>query len=301
MPGTHKAEHVKLQVEDIQVAEDFYRNVMGLTEIESDNSTKYLGCGLDSNYDLAIEEGEPGVEHVAVRVSDVKKLDIYEERLTDDGFETVRTGGDEPGQEHGLRFRLPSGLAVELVTVEDKQYKHGESAAVEGRHIGAPLDINHYTFVSPDVKRDAQFLENYADFKISEIVDDWSGGAFLRRGDKHHDIAIFNLPGAPEDRASHHHTAFSLSSTDHMVQMIDAVCQAGVNLEYGIGRHHAGDNLYSYFQAPDGHRIELNPSMGELDDNTPTRRVDDVAEATVAWKDSFNPPESFLKGSGLVQ
>ena len=302
MTGADKAEHVRLQVEDLARAEAFYRDVFGLAEVARENETIYFGCGLDGNYDLAIQQGEPGVEHIAVRIDAGPELEKYEERLASHGHEFKRTDGDEPGQERGLRVELPSQLPVELVAVSDNSYRHSEVVAVDGRSEIAPLDLNHYNFVSPDVREDAKFLRDVLDFNISEVVgDDWSGGAFLRRGDTHHDIAALGLPGAPDEHASHHHTAFTVRSVDHMVQLIDRVRQAGVSLELGIGRHYAGDNLYAYFQAPDGHRLELTFQMAELDDETPTSVVDSPEDAITAWQDDFIMPESFLQGSGLVR
>lgn len=302
MPGASKAEHVTLQVENMGEAIAFYEDVLGLAEITRQNGTVYYGCGLDQNYDVAIREGAPGVEHVAVRVKDESVLEQYEERVAAEGANFERTGGDEPGQEAGLRVELPSHLPIELVTVADKTYKHSDSTAVDGRGGSAPLDLDHYNYTSPAVKEDAEFLRDVLGFSISDVVgEDWSGGAFLRKGDTHHDIGLLQLPGTPETHASHHHTAFTVRSVDHMVQLIDRIRHAGLYLELGIGRHYAGDNLYCYFQADDGHRVELTFQMAELDDDSPTSFVDSPEEAITAWRDGFEIPESFLHGSGLAE
>lgn len=302
MPGANKVEHVCLQVDSLAGATQFYRDVFGLTEVSRQDGTVYLGCGLDENYDLALREGDPGVEHVAVRLNERSELRRYEERLASRSHEFERTDNEEPGQEAGLRLQLPSKLPVELVTVEDKRYRHSDRAAVPGRNELGPLDLNHYNYASPDVQADAEFLQEVLEFKVSEAVgEDWRGGAFLRKGDTHHDIAILDLPGAAEDHASHHHTAFTVRSVDHMVQLIDRVRQAGVSLELGIGRHYAGDNLYAYFQAPDGHRLELTFQMAELDRDTPISIADSPEDAITAWRDDFHMPESFLTGSGLAR
>lgn len=301
MPGSHKIDHVSLEVENLEEAADFYDNVLGLAEITRENGTIYYGCGLDRNYDLAVSEGTQGVEHVAVRVDDAALLDEYEERLADHDVAAERTDGAEPGQEHGLRTELPSQLPLELVTVEDKKYKHSDEMAVAGRGGLAPVDMNHFTYLSPMPREDAKLMQDILDFKVSEAVfEDWSGGAFLRRGDLHHDIAIFDMPGTPENHAAHHHAAFTVRSVDHMVQLIDRVRQHDIYLEFGIGRHYGGDNIYAYFQAPDGHRVELNTQMAELDDDTPTRIVESVADAVTAWRGNLEMPESFLHGSGLA-
>lgn len=301
MTGGGKGEHVTLQVEELGEAAKFYEDVLGLAEITREDGTVYYGCGYDGNYDLAIREGAVGVDHIAVRVADADKLEDYEERLAADDVRFERTDGTEPGQERGLRFELPSHLQLELVSVTDKTYQHSENPAIDGRAGIAPVDLNHFNFMSPDVKRDAKFMRDVLDFSVSEaILEDWSGGAFLRKGAKHHDIAILERADSSTNRADYHHTAFSVRSADHMVQLIDRVQQVGVDLEVGIGRHHGGDNLYSYFVAPDGHRIELTAQMAELDEDTPTLVRDTDESRFNAWRDNEEIPASFARGSGLA-
>lgn len=301
MTGATKAEHVCLHVDDIERAAEFYGRVFGLTELARRDDTIYYGCGLNENFDLAISEGNRGVEHVAVRVSDESVLTEYEDRLAERNVEFERTDNAEPGQERGLKVRLPSHLLLELVTVADRSYRHSDSIASPDRDGIAPLDLDHYNFLSPVVKEDAEFMRDVLDFRVSEtVLEDWSGGAFLRKGDTHHDIALFELPGTPDSHAGHHHTAFTVRSVDHMVQLIDRIRQAGLFLELGIGRHFVADTLYAYFQAPDGHRIELSAQMAELDEATQTAHVESVKEAITAWRDDLDIPDSFMHGSGLA-
>ena len=302
MPGAYKAEHIRLQTDDLGRAVDFYENTLGLAVVSREEGCVYFGCGYDQNYDIAIQKGSPGVEHFAVRVDDSKKLDRYENRLIDEGFEVRRTGNEEPSQEAGIRFELPSQLSLELVTVKDKSYKHYYETALEGRGGLAPLDLSHHNFHSPKVEKDGKLLSRMLEFKVSAVIKDWEEGAFLRRGDMHHDVAIFNHAYGPDDSASHHHTGVIVSSVDHMVSLLDRVNDYGINIEFGIGRHFGGDNIFAYFKAPDGHRIELVHQMTELDDNTPIEYVNDVGRAVSAWHGGdLNIPDSWLSPSGLAK
>lgn len=301
MPGTFKTEHVRLQVPDLDAATTFYRDVLGLAPVAHEGGWAYFGCGYDANFDLAVREGRPGIEHAAVRVADPAELDTYATRLADEGVETRRTDDEEPGQEYGLRFALPSGYPMELLTVRDKSYKHYYETALPGRGGLAPLDVNHVNFHSPDVERDATFLRDVLDFKVSAVIGDWEQGAFLRRGDRHHDVALFAYANDSPDHASHHHTGVSVSSVDHMVTLLDWLTDHGVDVEFGIGRHYGGDNVFAYVVAPDGHRIELVTQMTELDDDTPVEYVDDVERAVSAWHGgTLDIPASWTAGSGLA-
>lgn len=301
MPGAFKTEHVRLQVPDRAAAVAFYEEAMGLAVVDREAGWTYFGCGYDENYDIAIREGTPGVEHVAVRVAPAAIAD-YERRLEDHGVAVRRTDGDEPGQQRGLRFGLSSGLSMELVAVADRSYKHYYETALPSRGGLAPLDLNHYNYHSPAVEADAMLLRDVLDFRVSAVINDWQGGAFLRRGDMHHDIAIFSHAAGPTDHAAHHHTGFTVSSVDHMVRLLDRLCDFGTSLEFGIGRHYGGDNVFAYVRGPDGHRIEFVTQMTELDDDTPVQHVSDVARAVSAWHgESLTIPASWRRCSGLVR
>lgn len=293
MPGVHKFEHAELQVEDVSKAVDFYTEVIGLSEMTRQNGTVYLSAGFDENYDLALTEGGTGIAHFAVRVDDEETLNHYEERLADAGIETERnSGGTEPGQQAGLRFNLPCGTRMELATVSDTRYHHSNEAVVEDRIGVTPVDVDHITLVSKDVKSDTEFLEKHLDFNISSVVTDgeeWEG-SFTRRGDYHHDVAF--LPN-PVDELTVHHMAWEVRSIDHMKMFIDRLTQHGTDIELGIGRHYAGDNLFSYFWTPGDNRIELTAEMATVDPSAETEYMP-FERAISAWG-PIEFPESFLK------
>jgi catechol 2,3-dioxygenase len=293
MPGVHKFEHAELRVEDLSEALSFYTNVIGLKEMTRQDGTVYLSAGFDENYDVALTEGGTGIAHFAVRVDDQETLDHYEERLSDAGVNTERnSGGSEPGQQAGLRFNLPCGTRMELATVSDHRYHHSNEP-VTGDRIGVtPVDVDHITLVSGDIKSDTEFLKNHLDFNVSSVVTDgeeWEG-SFTRRGDYHHDVAF--LPN-PVNELTIHHMAWEVRSVDHMKMFIDRLTQHSTDIELGIGRHYAGDNLFSYFWTPGGNRIELTAEMATVDPGAETEYMP-FERAISAWG-PIEFPESFLK------
>lgn len=61
MVGTYKTEHVRLQVEDLDNAVEFYEEAFGLAVVSRDDECVYFGCGYDENYDLAVQKGCRGL------------------------------------------------------------------------------------------------------------------------------------------------------------------------------------------------------------------------------------------------
>lgn len=294
-----KLAHAELRVQDSQRALEFYREVMGLVEIGREGGTVYLGCGLDQNYDLAITQGGTGVAHFAFQVDGEDDLARYRERLESAGIKVEVRNGAEPGQARGIRFGLPTGHQMELVVVEDRRAYLRPCASVSRRRGVTPNDVDHITLSvhAPNVRRLAEFLRDVLGFYISDIFQPAPGvwaAAWTRVGEYHHDLAIL---GAQEDAGwSLHHLAWAMDGIDHMKRFADQLADWGLPLEYGIGRHGLGGNLYGYFIEPGGNRFEISAEMPRATNRAAEPVVwTDFPQAASAWGQL--PPESFARGS----
>lgn len=300
MADIHRIEHGVLGVEDLDAAVEFYREALGLVVVSHEGDAVYLGCGRDDNYDVGLVEGDTGLEHFAVRATDGDVVDDYEACLADMDIAFERTDGDEPGQEAGVRFRLPSGIAMEVVAVADDAYQHYEEAHCQ-RGGQTPADVDHVQFLTPDLPADLAFLRDVAGLTVSETAGprDDPEIAFARCNAFHHDVALKSASALGErDEASLHHFAWGFDSVDHLVRFVDAAIGAGCEFERGIGRHHGGNNIYAYLWTPGGNRLELCTEMATLT-RVPLEHSEDYESATTAW--GPEAPPSFGEGSGLVR
>lgn len=295
LPRPQRLEHVELAVTDFDAAVAFYTDVMGLVEIERDDETVYLGCGMDENYDLALCNGGTGVEHFALRVSESELVDL-EDRLRTASVETERFDEAEPNQSKAVRFDLPSGVSMELAVVADTDYTSPSNPA-HSRTTGiAPLDIDHINLMAPDVKTDAEFLRDTLGFNFSDITEpepDFWSSIWTRFGEYHHDVGITMTENPDADL---HHVAWTLSNFEHMKRSLDILSDAGYPIEFGPSRHPVGSNLFAYFWGPAGNRIELSAEMAVLDPDTDTGVWEGMEGTLDAWRD-VEPPDSFLDGS----
>lgn len=283
-------EHAVLRVTDLDAASRFFRDVMGLVELEPRDGTVYLGCGLDDRFDLALVEGGTGLDHVAIRTTEAG-LDAIADRHGD-----AERSVDEPGHERGLRFELPSGVDLEFVAVVPDRYQHVSDTALADRQSIAPVDADHVNLATTDVRADVEFLRDTLGFDVSEVQRDADSGrwelVFTRYGDYHHDVAL-TLVDDPD--ATLHHFAFTMASTDHLKAFIDHLVRHDVELEAGVSRHRAGNNVFAYFWAPGGNRIELSAEMAQLSPDTETVVRDETFTFT-SWG-GIGIPDSFSKGS----
>lgn len=294
MTGTQRVEHAVLNVPRIDEAVEFYAEAMGLAVLSRDADRAFLGCGLDDRFDLGLVEGGTGLEHFAIRVEDRDTLSaletVHETNAPADELTTA------PGEAFGgsASYRLPSGIDLEFVVVDEPAYRR-VNAPVADRSGLAPHDLDHITLMSDRIKADVAAVEELG-FSISEIHelddDDWRF-AWTRWGSQHHDVAFVNTddPGV-----SLHHLAFNFPSLDHIKTHIDRLAGLGHRIEIGVNRHAVGSNVFAYFQAPDGNRIELSAEMATLDDTTPTR-VNSPEENTLTAWGGVEAPETFKEGT----
>jgi catechol 2,3-dioxygenase len=302
MTGTQRLEHAVLAVPDVERAVAFYTDVMGLARVEgpndrsdrSDRSITWLGCGLDERADLGLVAGGTGLEHAAIRVDDADALAARRGALAEAGIETSETLADDPAYEGGVRFALPGGVELEFLSVADKAYRRVTDPAAPRGGV-APLDMDHVTLMTDAIEADLDVLKAIG-FRVSEVhlLDETTTRfAWTRYGTQHHDVALVNTDN-PDYTL--HHLAFAFASVDHMKSLLDRFAGADHELEVGVNRHAVGSNVFAYFQAPDGNRIELSTEMATLDDSTPTRVNDPEVNTLTAWG-GVSAPETFKDGT----
>jgi len=290
-----KVAHVEIRVQDLDASLEFHTEVLGLTELGRDNGTVYLGCGVDESYDVALQEGGTGTARIALQV-DEEALATYKGRLQDMGVDADESTDRGPGQTKALRFTAPSGHVFELVTVPDRpvylQPARPKHARVRGM---SPIDLDHVTLRTQDVKGLVEFLQQALDFKVSDVFEPGPGvwaAAWTRAGEYHHDVAV--MMGGPQETLDH--VAFTMDGLDHIKKAADLLAQAEVPLEAGPGRHGIGGNLFAYFWAPGGNRYELSAEMPRtVTPSLPHNVWNDFPKAFSAWGQM--PPESFQGGS----
>lgn len=295
MSGVKKIEHATLHVTDLADAVDFYTNVLGLVELDRVEDTVYLGCGLDENYDLGLVEGRTGLEHFAVRADDEAELDAYEQRLTEAGVDVSRPETNEPGQEAAIRFSLPSGVTMELVTVADSSYHHPTQTTGDRSRV-TPRDLDHVNVMTYDADRDLDFLTDHLDFDVSDRIESETGitvQAWTRKGEYHHDVG---LSTADNVAYTLNHVAFEMDNLEQIKAFCDRLTEKGHQLELGPSRHNAGSNIFAYLWAPGGNRVELTAEMATVDaaDDTNVRELT-TEENTVSSWGGVVPTKSFLE------
>jgi catechol-2,3-dioxygenase len=84
------------------------------------------------------------------------------------------------------------------------------------------------------------------------VVDETRTNGFFNCGTDHHCLVIGRTPMAP----TLNHIAFEMPDLDSMMRMCGTMREQGYPVEWGVGRHGPGDNVFAYFAGPEEMPIE---------------------------------------------
>jgi 2,3-dihydroxy-p-cumate/2,3-dihydroxybenzoate 3,4-dioxygenase len=251
--------YVALAVPDLEAEREFFADTWGLVEVGEHDGKIYFAA-----------EGSPYPFVIRLRQDAEKKTDLIgfaaESRADVEAlFEQVKAAGariisepspaEGPGGGYAFRFFDPDGRAIEVIC-DSGQREH--RTLQKGEAI--PTGLSHVVFHSPNHKGLADFYQKALGFRLSDWIGEFM--VFLRCNLAHHRLAI--LPGPP----ALNHVAFDVSSVDEMMRGLARMHEKGVKLQWGPGRHTAGNNTFSYFETPNGNAVEYTSDLEEVDEKT---------------------------------
>jgi catechol 2,3-dioxygenase len=259
--------HLGLWCPDPDRTARFYERVVGLARHEPSGDAVVLGLG-SGHHVLELREGSRSEVRVGYEVAG-DGLEVVALRLRSAGIAT---------EEHprGLVVTDPHGNRLELHGAIDRS---GEG---QGGHHRRPDRLHHVTLASVRLEEMTAFYVEALGFRVSDEMVDGSGVVFvwLRSDREHHSLAIVNAPAPELD-----HLAFEVASWNVLGGWCDELARLGVPLTWGPGRHGPGNNLFAFFDDPDGRHIELSCEM--------ERFWDDRAQYV-------RPPRQWSPGAGAV-
>ena len=136
--------HLGLSVPDLTVA-DFFIRVLGFESISEDSDVRFV-VHRDARIAIAFsthggsvtgdfDEHNPGLDHLALAVSDVSTLADWDSELRRRGVDPSNVVESPAG--HHLNFRAPGNLPIELYVINDAMAQAVDilpEEAYAGRH-----------------------------------------------------------------------------------------------------------------------------------------------------------------------
>ena len=123
-----------------------------------------------------------------------------------------------------------------------------------------PIKLSHVVLNSAKIEEQTAFFIDLLGFKLSDSTDMME---FIRCCADHHSIAM-----ARGDGPSLNHMAYEVASIDGLMRGAGRMKKHGFNVEWGVGRHGPGDNVFSYFVEPNGFVVEYTAEVQQVDEAT---------------------------------
>jgi len=251
--GVSGLRSVQLGVTDLTGRENFYTRVWHLSPVAKTASSVYLRGTGEFHHLLGLHSrSAPELLRLDFAVPSRAGVDALHAAIGASGVEAIETPAElsEPAGGYGFAFKDPEGRTIQIV-------------ADDVRHKDAPTDPDRPTKITHVVLNSSvpdQMTEFYCRCLGFEVIDRTVMLTFLRCNDDHHTIAF-----ARAEHATLHHIAFELKDLDSVMRGAGRMRDNGFQIEWGIGRHGPGDNVFAYFVGPDDVVIEYTAEVKKVD------------------------------------
>ncbi|WP_428149769.1 VOC family protein [Brevundimonas sp.] len=251
--------YVAHAVPDLAAERKFYGETWGLTEVAEDDGKVYFAAeGSELPFVIRLrQDDEKKTDLIGFSAASKADVDALYAQALAAGAKSIQEPGPAAGPAGGYaaRFFDPDGRAIEVISDTNKR-----TARTLNPGEAIPTGLSHIVLHSPNHKGLSKFYEDVLGFKVS----DWMGEfmVFLRCNPAHHRLAI--MPGKP----ALNHVAFDVNTVDDLMRGLARMTKEGVKLNWGPGRHVAGQNTFSYYSTPNGNAVEYTSDLEEVDEET---------------------------------
>jgi catechol 2,3-dioxygenase len=253
-PPANCLKSVAVGVTDLDRSVKFYTETWGLVEIHRENRIAYLRAAGQDHHVLALhEQAHPGLVSITFAASDSAQVDILYASLRNGGVAVDGAPADltTPGGGYGFSFRDPEQRRMQIVA---GRADHRERLSDSDR----PVKLSHVVLNSADPDAATGFMLERLGFRLS---DSTAMMQFLRCNSSHHSVAF-----AKTGNGTLNHIAFEMASWNALMHGAGRLKEAGHSVQWGVGRHGPGDNVFAYFVDPDGLAIEYTAEVQQIDE-----------------------------------
>lgn len=280
---------VEFGVRDVDAAADFYGGVWNLDPVAGHDGARYFrGTGPEHHILALHEREEPALIRVNLAARDRQSVDGLHERLSTLDLPSLGTPDalSGPGGGYGFAFEDKEGRRF---SVSSDVATHRDTADARDR----PRKISHCVLNAADMEGSAALFTDGLGFTVSDRTGHL---CFLRCNSDHHSIALGH-----GDAPTLHHVAFEMTDLDSVMRGAGRMRDAGYPIEWGVGRHGPGANVFSYFLGPDDYIIEYTAEVEQVDDGYPKRSAEYWAGLNPpGWTDRWGiagPPSDRMKAA----
>ena len=246
---------IELGVTNLDRAAAFYSHVWGLEPVVSERDTIHLRANGPEHHVVTLRERpKAGMLGVHFGAQDREAVDALHDKAKAFGAAVTGAPAELPrraGGGYGFSFRTPEGHAL---NVSSDVAQHPNTVNDRSR----PIKLSHVVLNSASIEQQTNFFIDLLGFKLSDSTDMMD---FIRCCADHHSIAM-----ARGDGPSLNHMAYEIPNIDGLMRGAGRLKSSGFNIEWGVGRHGPGDNVFSYFIEPNGFVVEYTTEIEQIDE-----------------------------------
>ncbi len=246
---------IEYGVPDIAATARFYETVWGLAPVAQQDGAHYFrATGAEHHIVVLHERPTAGVEKVNFAADNRATVDSLHAKLAGLGIsvEGAPAAIDAPGGGYGFSFADRDGFRY---AVSSDVAAHTDASMANDR----PFKLSHVVLNSERVDDQTDWFCDALGFRLSDKTERMN---FIRCSPDHHSIAFAKMGGA-----SLNHTAFEVPDFDALMRGAGRVKQKGFTVDWGVGRHGPGNNIYTYFREPNGLVVEYTAEVEQVDDS----------------------------------
>ncbi|HUP07710.1 MAG TPA: VOC family protein [Caldimonas sp.] len=246
---------LELGVSSLELSTRFYVDVWGLNVVSEHDGLRYLRAAGPAHHALALREvATPRFIAAELAAADATAVERLHAKALTSGLKVLfppRAIANDAGGGFGFALQSPDGLELKVTS---GSREHGDVVNDRSR----PMGITHYVVNSPNRDRESAFYQDLFGFRLSDATHPMH---FLRCSAYHHTVAV-----ASGRSLSLNHVAFEMQDFDGLMRGCGRVVDV-TPIEWGVGRHGPGDNIFAYFLDPDGFAIEYTTGMQRIDES----------------------------------
>lgn len=248
---------IELGVRDLKSSVAFYSAVWGLEQVSTEGDAVHLrGTGTDHHIVSLRQRPTAGMLGVHFSAQNREAIDGLYAKAKGFGANVTATPADLPGAAgggYGFSFVSPEGHPLSI-SADVKQ--HFDVVSDRSR----PMKLTHVVLNSADTGQQTSFFLDLLGFRLSDRTHMMD---FIRCCSDHHSIAFAKGHGP-----SLNHMAYEVPNMDGLMRGAGRLKKSGFDLEWGVGRHGPGDNVFSYFVEPNGFVVEYTTEVQQVDEAT---------------------------------
>ncbi|MFN0303891.1 MAG: VOC family protein [Burkholderiales bacterium] len=254
---------VEIDVADVPGSERFYCDTWQLARSATAGDAVYLRATGTASHVIALHTGpSTALRSITLNARDHAAVDALAQHLAARGVTIVSKPAAiaEPGGGYGCAFLDPERRVFRVIA-EDA--RHADTTG----HPDRPERLAHVVLNSADNESASKFFTDVLAFRLSDrtrIMD------FIRCNRDHH-----NLSFAKGNAPTLNHIAFHMPTLESVMRGAGRLRDAGYPIEWGVGRHGPGNNVFAYFVAPGDVVVEYTAEVEQVDDDYKTGGPDD--------------------------